>query len=194
MLPDFKRESMKDYSNEWLTLVNRALAMIGSQMLVSFSDGTEAANFSKPLLDEAIELTYSALQRPDLARYQQLPMVSVKNKGNYLYSYAKPESIVRIIDVIPKDAEWEMTADAILSNSDTLTISYITLPDKSDDVPVYARQLIVYKLAALLAKPVAHDENLAVQMENLFSSELSRAISFAPKFRNQPDYGKDSWL
>ncbi len=185
---------MKEYSTEWLTLVNRALAMIGGPMLMSFADGTDAANYSKPLLEEAIELTYSALQRPDLARYQQLPLISVKNKGTYLYSYAKPESLVRIIDVIPEDAQWEMTADAILSNSDTLTISYITLPDKPDDIPVYARQIIVYKLASLLAKPVAHDENLAVQMENQFSTELSRAISFAPKFKNQPDYNKDPWL
>lgn len=185
---------MKEYSTEWLTFVNRALAMIGGPMLVSFADGTDAANFSKPLLNEAIEQTYSALQRPDLARYQELPMKTVKNTGSYAYAYAKPEAIVRIIDVIPKDAQWEMTADAILSNSDRLTIGYITLPDKPDDVPVYARQIIVYKLAALLATPIAHDQNLAVQMENQFSSELSRAISFAPKFRDQPDYDKDAWL
>lgn len=185
---------MKDYSSEWLTLVNRALAMIGGPMLVSFADGTDAANFSKPLLEEAIELTYSALQRPDLARYQQLPRITIKNTGKYAYAYAKPVSIVRIIKVIPEDAKWEMSADAILSDSESLTISYVTLPDKPEDIPVYARQVIVYKLAALLAMPVAHDQNLAVQMENQFSSELSRAISFAPVFKDQPDYAQEDWL
>ena len=185
---------MKEYSSEWLTLVNRALSMLGVPMLVSFSEGTDAANYSKPLLNQAVELTYSALQRPDLSRYQQLPMISIKNTGPYAYAYAKPESIVRIMNVIPEDAEWEMTADAVLSNSDSLTINYITLPDKPEDIPVYARQLVVYKLAALLAMPLTHNENLATQMENNFSTELSRAISFAPKFKSQADYAGDKWL
>lgn len=186
---------MKNYSTEWLSMINRALAMVGNGlMLTTLDDGTEAANFSNILLPEAIEIVYSSLQRPDLARYQALPMINIKNTGPYLYAYAKPESLVRIVSTIPEDAEWEMTADAILSNSSELTISYITLPDKPDDIPVYARQLITIKLAALLAKPVAHDDNLAVSYENLFSTELSKAISFAPRYRDQKPYNTEKWL
>lgn len=182
---------MKEYSVEWVSIVNRALAAIGSTPLINLDEGTDTANHAAVLLPQAIEACYASLPLADIAKYQTLPQIRLDVKGSYKYSYKKPEAIVRILEVLPSDAEWEMGADAIFSNSDNLTIKYVSLPDRPEDLPVYMRNLVVYKLTALLAKPVAHDDALTANYENLYTSELSRILSFSPQWKNKNNYRKN---
>lgn len=182
------------YTAEWLTIVNRALSLIGNPMLVKLDEGTDTASYCNVLLPIAVEAVYSSLQRPDLAKWAELPRLQDVNSGEYSYAYKKPEALVRIIDTLPHDAQWHMGVDAIYSDSSPLSIFYVSLPKAPDDIPVYARELVVLKLAAQLAKPVAHDDSILATLESLYSSELSKAISLAPKYRNQPVWGEDMYL
>lgn len=185
---------MKTYSVQWLDIANRALARISSAMLIRMDDGTLEANYVNILLPSALEAVYASLPFDDTARVTDLPAVPSDGTSGYLFSYKLPEAATRINEVttIPSDMDWQIVQGLLLTNATQVKIRYVSIPDAPSDMPFYARDLLVLKLASMLASPVSHNEALAASLASEYQSRLANSITFAAPSRNQGDYIQSS--
>ena len=60
-------------------------------------------------------------------------------------------------------------------------------------MPPYARTLVTFRLASLLASPIAHDDNLAATLKNEYQNQLSTTISLTVAERYQEDRSTSFW-
>lgn len=184
------------YSNEWLSIANRALALVTSQTLQSFDDGTPAATFVNNLLPGAIEAVYADLPFDDISVIRELPTIADEPKlGDGWKAFAKPQELTKLREVItnPAGRDWRLMRDYIASNCDSLVIRYVVKPSTPDDMPAYARTLAVLKLGSYLAGPVGHNESLQQTLENSYQNQLSSSLTLQAQSRMQPDYANTTF-
>lgn len=181
---------MKTYSIQWLDISNRALARISSAMLAKMNEGTLEANYVNVLLPSALEAVYASLPFDDTTCVTDLPVVPSDGTSGYLFSYKLPESATRINEVItvPTGANWQIVQGLLLSNATQVKVRYVSIPNDPADMPFYARELVVLKLASMLASPVSHNEALASSLASEYQSQLANAITFAAPSRMQGGY------
>lgn len=183
-----------EYGKEWLQLANAALSMVSSHMLSNMSEGSMEANYVGTLLPAAVEDVYSVLQFYDIAITEEVPRLSGSHPI-YRYRYARPINAAKILKVItsPLDMEWELSEGCICTDADHVFVKYVKLPETPEDMPPYARNLVRFRLASLLASPIAHDDNLAATIRSEYQNALSNAISLSVADRYQHDRGESLW-
>lgn len=181
---------MKTYSIQWLDISNRALARISSAMLSKMDEGTLEANYVNVLLPSALEAVYASLPFDDTACVTDLPMVPSDGTSGYSFSYKLPESATRInkVTTIPPTMDWQIVQGLLLTNATQVKIRYVSIPNEPSDMPFYARELVVLKLASMLASPISHNEALASSLASEYQSQLANAITFAAPSRRQEYY------
>ncbi len=182
------------YGKEWLNIANAALSMVSSHLLQKMQDGTTEANYVETLLPIAVEDVYSTLDFYSLAITEEVPRLDGTHPI-YLYRYARPENAAKILKIttIPEAMEWELSEGCICTNACRVIVKYVKLPESPENMPPYARTLVIYRLGALLASPVAHDDNLSTILKNEYESRLSSAITLTVAERSQKDRGTAFW-
>ncbi len=182
------------YGKEWLNIANAALSMVSSHLMQKMQDGSMEASYVETLLPVAVEDVYSTVDFYDLADTEEVPRLSSTHPV-YRYRYARPENAARIIKVstIPEDMEWELSEGCICTDASRVIVKYVKLPETPDNMPSYAKSLVTYRLASLLASPVAHDDNLAAMLRSEYQTQLSNAISLASAGRYQENRGTGFW-
>ena len=183
-----------EYGREWLNLANAALSMVSSHLLQKMQDGTTEANYIETLLPLAVEDVYSDLDFYDIAITEEAPRLD-KTHPRYCFCYARPRNAAKILRIwpIPKDMEWELSEGCIWTNACQVIVKYVKLPETPENMPPYAKKLVVYRLASLLASPVAHDDNLASMLESKYQSALANAITLSVAMRYQEDRSTGWW-
>lgn len=188
---------MQSYSAEWLDIANRALALVGTNtILTKMDEGTKESSYVSILLPYAIEAVYASLPFDDVSQTTQLAKVTDENYlGDSYNSFMTPTAMAKLREVItdPVDSPWQLLKGIIASPADSIVIRYVSMPNTPDEMPVYARNLVVLKLGSLLATPVGHNESLTQALESQFQNELSQALTFAPESRMQTPYGNNKW-
>lgn len=182
------------YGKEWLSIVNGALADIGSEMLSALDEGTTEANYANIVLPQAVEEVYSVLEFYDIAVTEELPRLSGTHPL-YEYTYKRPENTAKILKTwtVPENEPWELSEGSVCTNATQVFLKYVKLPETPEDMPPYARNLVRAKLAARLATPLSKDTSLASTLENIYQTLLSNAISLSVADQYQKDRGDVFW-
>ena len=182
------------YGKEWLNIANAALSMVSSHLLQKMQDGSTEANYIETLLPTAVEDVYSTLDFDSVSITEEVPRLDGTHPL-YQYRYAWPENAVKVryVKTIPEDMPWELSEGCICTDACRVIVKYVKLPETPDSMPPYAKTLVTYNLASLLASPIAHDDNLAATLKNEYQNRLSTAISLAVAERYQKDRSTPFW-
>ncbi len=183
-----------EYGKEWLNIANAALSMVSSHQLQKMKDGTTEASYVDTLLPVAIEDVYSDLDFYDVAITEEVPRLD-KTHPFYRFCYASPVNAAKIlrVETIPADMRWEFSEGCICTDACRVAVKYVRLPETPTEMPPYAKTLVSYRLASLLASPIAHDSNLAALLRQEYTAKLSNAITLTVAQRYQKDRGTGWW-
>ena len=183
-----------EYGKEWLNIANAALSMVSSHLLSKMEDGTTEANYIGTLLPVAVENVYSTLDFYSIAITEEVPRLDGTHPI-YQYRYARPENAAKILKVItvPSDMEWELSEGCICTDACRVIVKYVKLPETPENMPPYAKTLVIYRLASLLASPIAHDDNLGATLRSEYNSQLSTAITLTVAEKYQEDRSEPFW-
>lgn len=185
----------------WLKIANSALAAISANLLESINDGSLEASYISILLPAALDEVYASLPLDDISIYAELPKdgtyKSAVTGGKYLYSFSLPSKLACVREVFPnpEGTEWKRVRGAILSSAESIVVRYVKRPTTPNDMPYYARSLLVLLLASKLANSISHDTSLSTALKNEYSSMVSQCLVLREAPGNQESYREiESWV
>lgn len=183
-----------EYGKEWLNIANAALSMITSHLLPKMNDGSMEAGYVETLLPTAVEDVYSTLSFYSLAVTEEIPRLDGSHPL-FQYRYALPDNSVKILKVttIPENLAWEISDGCLCTDALRVIVKYVRLPETPENMPPYAKTLIIYRLASLLASPIAHDMNLAASLNSEYQTRLSTALALTVAEQYQEERATPFW-
>lgn len=183
-----------EYGKEWLNIANAALSMVSSHLLQEMDDGSVESSYVETLLPTAVEDVYSTLDYCSLSISEEIPRFDGTHPV-YRYRYAMPENSAKILKVLtmPEGMPWELSEGCLCTDACRVIVKYVQLPETPENMPPYARTLVTYRLASLLASPIAHNDSLAASLQGEYQSRLTTAISLTVAERYQKDRSSRFW-
>ena len=179
-----------------ITISNLALVKIGSQVIISFNDGTTPARLCNLLYPVTVNEVLRLNNWSWAKGVTTLTQTATQPTLDWLYSYALPTDFSRIIEVNSFDnstphASFEIIGNLLYSDDAAVSISYIktiTDPNLFDDLCV---EVISTRLAQKLAKPLGGSESLEQRLGQEFQrmlDEARRIDSTSSYPRRKPQY------
>lgn len=149
-----------------VSIVNRALSMLGANRITNLSDETPEAAAANTVFDGSLRSILSEACWGFATKREMLNMLTVKpafGGGNY---FQKPNDCIRIFDVSDRRIRWRVEGNMILAESDSFGILY-TYPEQND---VLYFPSFVEAFACLLAADMCFDlTNSASRYQELIS-------------------------
>lgn len=183
-----------DFSNNsWLDVANGALALISADLLQSLGgEGTIESKYIHVLMPKALEQVYSILPLDDISQWVQLTRstggANIGSSYSYAYDLPKRCATVREVKTEPENSEFQVVKNAVLSNAEAVNIRYISLPSTPEDMPYYAKSLMITLLASMLAGPISHDATMVSALKADYQSQLGNCLAFRKLTRHSDSY------
>jgi len=162
-----------------IDITNRALVLVGSNKIASFTDSSTEANVADELYEEYVESILTRSRWDFATEQQQLSLLTDAPTGRYEYAYQMPTSpaVIQIHTVTVNDfpIQYERYGNKIFVNgygsNSVLVMDYIFRPDEST-FPPYFRHALIYKLASAFAGSIARDAALVSQFDTLAERQI----------------------
>lgn len=162
-----------------IDITNRALVLVGSNKISSFTDSSTEANVADELYEEYVESILTRSRWDFATEQQQLSLLADAPTGRYEYAYQMPTSpaVIQIHTVTVNDfpIQYERYGNKIFVNgygsNNILVMDYIFRPDEST-FPPYFRHALIYKLASAFAGSIARDAALVSQFDTLAERQI----------------------
>ena len=162
-----------------LDIANRALILLGSREITSFTDNSNESRVAKNLYRSARDYCLRAYPWASLKKRAALVELAEAPISGFSHQYVQPNDCVRVVEVHSSGKSkvdlWEVNGRQVLANVKPLSIVYL-----SDTVPEqeYSTQLIqalVYRLASEMAYPITGNSTAQGNFNALFSQVLEEA-------------------
>ena len=162
-----------------IDIASRALIMIGSNPISSFTDDTTEALVTNNIYEEIIESTLCRARWRFATEQQQLSLLANAPTGRYEYAYQIPTSpqCLQIISITENDIniQYARYGDKIFvdghGSQSKLIMDYIFRQDESE-FPPYFRLAVEYKLASVFAGAIARDSAMVREFANLAERQI----------------------
>lgn len=162
-----------------IDITNRALVLVGSNKIASFTDSSTEANVADELYEEYVESILTRSRWDFATEQQQLSLLADAPTGRYEYAYQMPTNpaVIQIHTVTVNDfpIQYERYGNKIFVNgygsNSVLVMDYIFRPDEST-FPPYFRHALIYKLASAFAGSIARDAALVSQFDTLAERQI----------------------
>tara|TARA_Y100000114_G_scaffold40816_1_gene36354 strand:+ start:117 stop:725 length:609 start_codon:yes stop_codon:yes gene_type:complete len=162
-----------------IDIASRALIMIGSNPISSFTDDTTEALVTNNIYEEIIESTLCRARWRFATEQQQLSLLANAPTGRYEYAYQIPASpqCLQIISITENDIniQYARYGDKIFvdghGSQSKLIMDYIFRQDESE-FPPYFRLAVEYKLASVFAGAIARDSAMVREFDNLAERQI----------------------
>ena len=171
-----------NYSKTWLTIANKALAILGNSLLEDLNDGSNEANYVNTLLPSAIEKVISIYDWRCLRTRASLSMITDVPVYGYAYKFALPTDLARLIEV-SCDEDWSREGNYILTDAEEVNVTYIRLPDQPTEMTQEVNNVIALQLAYDYCNSTTSNSSLKSQLY----SELNTAIQTAQRSETQAE-------
>jgi hypothetical protein len=179
-----------------ITISNLALVKIGSQVIISFNDGTTPSRLCNLLYPITVNEVLRLNNWSWAKGLATLTQTATPPAIDWSYSYALPTDFSRILEVNDFGASsphssFEIIGNLLYSDDASVSISYIktvTDPNLFDDLAV---EVISTRLAQKLAKPLGGSETLEQRLGQEFQRMLeeARRIDCTSSYpRRKPQY------
>ena len=172
-----------EWASTWLGMANTALSRINKQILQTLDDGSTSALLCNQLITECTKNIlnqydwHSARKRAMIAPQLQKPEFGYRNRfvfpGDYIRLYKVHSSL-----------PWTREGNAILSDENTLSITYIAYPKTPDTLD----PLIVDAITTMLAEELAVSLTADSSLVNLLYQETEMKLE---KAKRQEDAGEE---
>lgn len=159
-------------------LCARALVRLGAAPITSFDDGTaesEVAGILYTTSRDALLSSYPwtfAMGQVDLTTLVTTPV------ADYQFAYQLPNDYLRAISCGSgghgRGVPYRITRDALHTDFEDITLTYIFRPDESE-FPPYFDQALIMRLAAEFCIPITENTSRAEAMFRLAEQEFARA-------------------
>ena len=145
-----------------VSISNNALTILGANTITSFTDGSKAAGIANNLYEFVKKHTLSMYPWKFALKKVQLAQDSATPVNEWDYQYTLPTDAVSTLPVAvffsgnsnaPKELDFEIYGDKLVTNSTTVYIDYI-YDVVEGNMPTYFVTLLVYQLAWHLAEPI----------------------------------------
>lgn len=164
-----------DYNEDWLGIVNLAMATIGRSTLTSVADETSDAAQVRAFLPQAVGMCAEVEDWTFLRRTADLA-VSTRANPVAAYTYELPLDLATLTRVhVESQTAYRREGNLILTDSPTCRIEYTRLPQEPLKLPITFRTAISYYLAYLLAFPLTGDSSLQSSCYQLFTTMILQA-------------------
>tara|TARA_R100000687_G_C6394111_1_gene138708 strand:+ start:68 stop:676 length:609 start_codon:yes stop_codon:yes gene_type:complete len=162
-----------------IDIASRALIMIGSNPISSFTDDTTEALVTNNIYEEIIESTLCRARWRFATEQQQLSLLANAPTGRYENAYQIPTSpqCLQIISITENDIniQYARYGDKIFvdghGSQSKLIMDYIFRQDESE-FPPYFRLAVEYKLASVFAGAIARDSAMVREFDNLAERQI----------------------
>ncbi len=156
-----------------IDIASRALIMIGSNPISSFTDDTTEALVTNNIYEEIIESTLCRARWRFATEQQQLSLLANAPTGKYEYAYQIPTSpqCLQITSITDNDVniQYARYGDKIFvdghGSQSKLIMDYVFRQDESE-FPPYFRLAVEYKLASVFAGAIARDAAMVREFDN----------------------------
>ena len=180
-----------------VTIVNRALSLLGAEPITSLTDNTPEAQIANRFYDTSRKSVLSeclwnfATKRVLLNLINDPPAWTVA-EANFVYQL--PSDIIRIFGTNQRETNWRVEQDQILADSDDLGIKYVF--DLTDTTKFSASFVDAFadKLAADMCYAVLNSNTEAKLLLEKYNGEsLPKATAENSQVGTPPQIDDDLW-
>lgn len=159
-------------------LCARALVQIGAAPITSFNDGTAESEIAGILYPTIRDALLSSYLWTFASGQVKLTLLAAAPVADYQYAYQLPNDFLRAVSCGTGNAgrgvQYRIARDALHTNAQDVTLSYIFRPEEAEFPPYFDHALIV-RLAAEFAIPVTENTSRAETLFRLAEREYARA-------------------
>jgi hypothetical protein len=157
------------------TICNSALRKIGAKEITSLSEDTKAAKLCNAQYSISRDFLFSiyawnfAIKRATLTADVTAPAWGYANR------FALPNDFIRLLEIRPKYAKYQIENGYILSNVDEMDVRYVYQNTTTTTYSKEFDEALAYHLASELAYALIQSNELATQMFSKSEFWVSRA-------------------
>lgn len=166
-----------------ISLISKALILLGEEPLDSLTDNRYGAKVGSNLFEIFYENEVQSgawrfcEKKRALSRLVDVPL------NEWKYVYQLPTDMLLPRGVWPRSARYEIYGKHLYADAATLDLDYLYKPDV-DQIPAYFALLMVYKLAADMAKPITESDAHAKKWDKAYA--LQRGIALYADAQGRP--------
>lgn len=161
-----------------VALCSRALMRIGCEPIASFEDGTAESEISGALYAPARDALLSAYGWSFATGQMTLTRLDDAPLADYQYAYQLPNDFLRALSAGTgsrgRGLNYRINRNVLHTDSDSVLLTYIFLPDESEFPPFFDAALIT-KLAAEFCIPLTESTSRAETLYKLAEDEFRKA-------------------
>ncbi|MEM6781017.1 MAG: hypothetical protein AAF569_04055 [Pseudomonadota bacterium] len=159
-------------------LCARARVRIGAAPITSFDDGTAESEIAGVLYPTIRDALLSSYPWTFASGQLELSQLSTAPVADFQYAYQLPNDYLRAVSCgsggAGRGVEFRIARDALHTDSESVTLSYIFRPDESE-FPPYFDQALIVRLAAEFCIPVTENTSRTETLFRLAEQEFARA-------------------
>lgn len=173
-----------EYSNNWLTIANRALVKTGNQQIESFSGGTDNVNFINTLLPEAVESVAGLFPWRCLTKRKALAPSAERPEFGFVYAYPLPNDFARL-NSVDTEYPWVRESGEILTDSKYCNITYVRKPLDPTEITPLLRELVTVRLAWNIVQTTTSNTTLMTALQSEFNTLM--VLAEKEETQGEPD-------
>lgn len=159
-------------------LCARALVRIGAAPITSFDGETAESEIAGILYATVRDALLSSYPWTFASGQVELAQLGTMPVADYQYAYQLPNDYLRAISCgsggAGRGVQYRIARDALHTDSDSATLTYIFRPDEAE-FPPYFDQALIVRLAAEFCIPVTESTSRAETLFRLAEKEFARA-------------------
>jgi hypothetical protein len=161
-----------------VALCSRALIRIGCKPIASFTDGTAESEIAGALYTSARDAMLSAYGWSFASGQVALTQLVDAPVADYKHAYALPNDFLRALSAGTagrgRGLDYRIARNVLHTDSESVLLTYIYLPDESEFPPFFAQALIA-RLAAEFTIPLTESTSRAEVLYKLAEDEFRKA-------------------
>jgi len=177
-----------------IEIVNRALALLGTESITALTDNSKQASAANTLFNDSRASVFRAHPWNCLTRRASLPKDSVAPVFEFTNKFVLPADYLRLLGMEEPLDKFQIEGRFILSDDDALNIIYTAL---ITDVTTYDTLLIdalASRIAADLAQPLLNSTAAMESMWRMYELKLREAKFVDAQENAQDVLDADYWL
>ena len=162
-------------------ICNKALVLVGANIITSFDEATTASTVAGQLYESTLEAMLTRIRWRFATKQLQLSYQATAPLGRFKSAYQLPADALLIHTVTVNDnvIAFDRYGDKIFADTgsnDTLICDY-TFQTSEAEFPSYFKQCMVFELASLFAGAIARNDNLSTLYQQRAIAQIAIAKS-----------------
>lgn len=166
------------YGREWITVVNRAMVLLGKEPLDSLDDITDPGVNSRILIALPQAVTYVLGMHPwrGMMRTAVLSPLAGRSAPDGGNLFQLPSDCVRIVPERSSRDFRTAGGGRLESQSGQVTVAYIHVPSSPEDMPPTLLNLVSSYLAYLLAQSLTGSSEMNNVVSTIYQADYEAAL------------------